>query len=680
MPLDYLRLLSEMFPTKQAAATELVNLETVVNMPKGTEHFLSDVHGEYEAFRHVLRSCSGVVKRHITEIFPSGKTDESEPVMTEREQEDLATLIYYPRQVIDKACQTQRDAREAKAWLRTRIVQLVAVLQSVCSKYTKKYVLKAVPEDYLYMVSELLNFWVATNDSNTWTAVRVQSNREHYFDRVVQSIVDAGRGPEMVVVLADLVCRLAVDHLHIVGDIFDRGPAAHDIMEDICSYHSVDVQWGNHDVLWMGAAAGSEACMCCCVRIALRYSNMTTLEDAYGIAMLPLSQLAMHYYSKDEKAATIFKPKKSSEKVRTEADYVLLAKMQKAIAVIQFKVEGQLIKRNPEFGMDDRLMLHTLNREQGTITINGKTYKLNDSFFPTIDPADPLKLTDLERACVDQLLASFTNSRWLQKHMACLWRHGSMYTVYNGNLLLHGAIPMKDNGSLEGCLLDGNYLVGKEYCDALEAKVRQGVTYPEGSKARLEGLDMLYYLWTGPKSPLFGKGRMTTFERYFIDDKRTHTEPKDPYLKQRHDAKLCKVVLKEFGCDPETGIIINGHTPVKVAKGESPIKADGRLIVIDGGFSKAYQKETGIAGYTLISNSYGMLLAEHMPFRGIKEAVSSNADNHAKTIIVRHNTKRIRIADTDKGRPMLQRIYELRELIDAYETGALKENPNSSKL
>eukprot|EP01064_Diplonema_japonicum_P024430 TRINITY_DN349_c2_g1_i1.p1 TRINITY_DN349_c2_g1~~TRINITY_DN349_c2_g1_i1.p1 ORF type:complete len:682 (+),score=117.48 TRINITY_DN349_c2_g1_i1:46-2091(+) len=674
--MDYLKLLSEQYPNRQAAATEVVNLETIISLPKGTEHFLSDIHGEYEAFHHVLRSCSGVVKRHISEMFPAG-CDDIEGTMNEDEQSALAALIYYPSDVLQER---SRKGGDLQTWYKINLNNLTTIAQSVASKYTTKHVQKACPSEYEHMIMELLDHKPPINEGNSWTTGRVESNKESYYTTVLSSVIESGRAPDVIITLANLIGRLAVDHLHIVGDIYDRGPAAHDIMEELTHYHSVDIQWGNHDMLWMGAAAGSEVCLCTTVRIALRYSNMATLEDAYGIAILPLAQLALHYYADDEKAYKIFKPKKSTEKARTEQDMILLAKMQKAIAVIQFKLEAHLVRRQPEFLMDDRIMLHTLDKEAGTIVINGKTYPLNDTFFPTIDPKNPHELTPMERYCLDQLQASFKNSRWLQRHMNFLWSHGEMYTVHNGNLLLHGALPMKEDGSLEECLINGKYLKGKAYCDALEEKVRQGITSPEGSKEKQDGLDMMYYLWTGAKSPLFGKGRMTTFERYFIDDKKTHSEPKDPYLKMRHDAKVATVVLKEFGCDPSTGIIVNGHTPVKVAKGESPIKSDGKLIVIDGGFSKAYQKETGIAGYTLISNSYGMLLAEHKTFKGKAEAITRHADNHAKTHIVRHNTTRMRIKDTDKGVKLMKRCFELKELIKAYESGTIRERVLGSKL
>eukprot|EP01061_Rhynchopus_euleeides_P008773 TRINITY_DN17931_c0_g1_i1.p1 TRINITY_DN17931_c0_g1~~TRINITY_DN17931_c0_g1_i1.p1 ORF type:complete len:699 (+),score=293.06 TRINITY_DN17931_c0_g1_i1:150-2099(+) len=636
-------------------------------LPKGTEHFMSDIHGEFEAFNHVLRSCSGVIKRHIGEIFASG--------MSVEEQKDLAALIYYPAEAVENVEENvlKGDAAALEKWYSTQLCNLTAIAQSVSSKYTKKYIRKAIPSEFEHLVQELLQHDLMSGTDGDWTMARANSNKEQYFNTVVRSLVETGMAGEVIRVLADLICRLAVHHLHIVGDIFDRGPAAHDIMEKLCNYHSVDIQWGNHDMLWMGAAAGSEVCMCTTIRIALRYSNTVTLEDAYGIAMFPLSQLALHYYGEDPLAYKIFKPKKSKEKVRTEQDMILLAKMQKAISIIQFKLEAQLIRRHPEYEMDDRLFLPALDKEKGIVVINGKTFELNDRHFPTIDPEHPEVLTPMERSCVDQLMSSFKHSRWLQKHMALLWSHGGMYTVSNNCLLLHGGIPMTSEGQLVSITMqDGVSRKGKAYCDALDKLARQGIVQPEGSAQRQDGLDMLYYLWTGPKSPLFGKDRMTTFERYFIEDKKTHTEPKDPYLKMRHDPAVAGAVLADFGCCPQTGVIVNGHTPVKASKGESPIKAGGRLIVIDGGFSAAYQKETGIAGYTLIANSYGLMLAEHKAFRGRQAAVTSHDDNHARTIPVSHNTKRIRIADTDPGKKMKERLVKLKALLRAYEGGVLR--------
>eukprot|EP01065_Artemidia_motanka_P050506 TRINITY_DN865_c0_g1_i5.p1 TRINITY_DN865_c0_g1~~TRINITY_DN865_c0_g1_i5.p1 ORF type:complete len:681 (+),score=225.80 TRINITY_DN865_c0_g1_i5:1329-3371(+) len=674
MSMKFLELLAEQFPNKVSAAAEIVNLQTVMSLPKGTEHIISDIHGEYEAFIHVMQSGSGVIRRHISELFSGGDEEEgSNGGMSEAEQSALATLIYYPEDFIELNVQDM-PAIQQKVWHKRQITNLLSVLQSVSSKYTRKYVAKAMDPDFQFLITELLYMHTQSQAlGDKWVTSRAQSNKEQYFQEVLESIFRTGRSGTLMCAIATLIKRLCIDTLHICGDIYDRGPGAHLIMDEIMRHHSYDVQWGNHDVLWMAGAAGGALSLCTAVRISLRYSNMLTLEDAYGISMLPLAQLALAEYGSDKNIMKLFKPKKSAEKVRTDEDMQLLARMHKAIAIIQFKLEGQLIERQPGFGMNDRLMLHTLDTEKGEITIGGKTYPLLDTHFPTIDPKNPHKLTDNEQSVLDGLLDSFRNSKELQKHAQCLWQFGGMYKVCNGNLLLHGCLPLKSDGSLQEVNVAGKMVKGKALCDELESLVRQSVTLPVGSKGRQDGLDWMYYLWSGPLSPLFGKARMTTFERYFIKDKSTHTEPKNPYMKFRTQEKTCKAILADFGADVENGVVINGHTPVKVSKGESPVKAGGKLIVIDGGFSKAYQKETGIAGYTLLFNSYGLMLAEHMPFRGRRAAVVQHADNHASTSIVRAASKRVRIRDTDLGGQLSARVQDLEKLMEAFDTGAVRE-------
>jgi len=592
-------------------------------------------------------------------------------------------LIYYPEDVMQRAI-PRGDAPAAKvtglvdrareSWFKMNIKHLLTVLQSVSSKYTRKYVAKAMPTQFKFIMDELM-YLHSQSDSLTdrWVTSRTEANKERYFAEVLDSVVRTGQAPVLVVELAAMIKRLCIDHLHLVGDIYDRGPGAHLIMDEIMKHHSYDIQWGNHDVLWMAGAAGGAVSLCTAVRISLRYSNMLTLEDAYGISMLPLAQLALKEYGDDPLVMKIFKPKKSTEKVRSEEDIKLLAKMHKAIAIIQFKLEGQLIERQPGFGMSDRLMLHTLDKEKGTIQIGGKTYPLLDTNFPTVDPKNPHKLTAQEQQVLDGLVLSFRNSKELQKHATALWEHGGMYKVYNGNLLLHGCLPLNLDGSFQEVDIEGKKVKGKQLCDTLDRLVRQSVLQPSGSAARQNGLDWMYYLWTGPLSPLFGKERMTTFERYFIKDKDTHKEPKNPYMRLRTKESICKMVLENFGGNVETGCVINGHTPVKVSKGESPVKANGRLIVIDGGFSKAYQKETGIAGYTLLSNSYGIMLAQHMSFEGREKAVMNHSDMHASTSIVQSATRRIRNAETDLGVGIQKRITDLEALVEAYVKGDIRE-------
>eukprot|EP01062_Namystynia_karyoxenos_P029259 TRINITY_DN22015_c0_g1_i1.p1 TRINITY_DN22015_c0_g1~~TRINITY_DN22015_c0_g1_i1.p1 ORF type:complete len:686 (+),score=264.51 TRINITY_DN22015_c0_g1_i1:90-2147(+) len=671
----HMSLLAETFPNRYAAATEIVNLQTVMSLPKGTEHIISDIHGEYESFIHVMQSGSGVIRRHISELFTGGDEEEGAAGgLTEEEQGALATLIYYPEERMRLVLKDYDDLARQQ-WFRKHLNELLVVLQSVSSKYTRKYVAKAIPQEFHFIITELLYMHAQSNAmSDKWVTSRAMSNKARYFQEVLDSVVTHGKAAsDLVTAVATLIKRLCIDHLHICGDIYDRGPGAHLVMDEIMKHRSFDIQWGNHDVLWMAGAAGGAVSLCTAVRISLRYSNMITLEDAYGISMLSLAQLALAEYGNDPNVLKFFKPKKSTEKVRSDEDVLLLARMHKAISIIQFKLEGQLIKRQPGFAMDDRLMLHTLDKEKGTIQIGGKTYPLLDTFFPTIDPKNPLELTQLEQAVADGLIESFRNSKELQRHASCLWDYGAMYKVHNGNLFLHGCLPMNKDGTLTQVNVDGEKLAGKALCDKLEKLVRQCVTLPEKSKGRQDGLDWMYYLWTGPLSPLFGKSRMTTFERYFIKDKDTHTEPKNPYMKFRSNEAACKMILKNFGADTENGVIINGHTPVKVSKGESPVKANGKLIVIDGGFSKAYQKETGIAGYTLLYNSYGLMLAQHQSFKGLREAVRSHADNHASTSIVRAAARRVRIRDTDLGRSLQGRVDDLEQLIKAFENGDVRE-------
>eukprot|EP00759_Apiculatamorpha_spiralis_P037386 PhF_6_TR37225/c0_g1_i1/m.54913/K04041/fbp3; fructose-1,6-bisphosphatase III len=649
--LRYLKLLAETFPNLSSASAEIVNLQTILSLPKGTEHFMSDVHGENEAFSHVMRNCSGVIRRTIGELFPSE--------LSETEMNELATLIYYPRERMSLTL--NRLGVQRHAWFTKNLKNILTILRQISSKYTRKKVRKAMPNDKAFLIEELLHSSVGKDPST-----------EHYFSAVMTAIVETGRAEDLIVALAEMCRQLAVDRLHIVGDIYDRGPGADVILDHLISVPSIDIQWGNHDVLWMGAGAGSEVAMACALRISLRYTNLRTIEDGYGISLLPLAMLALDVYKNDPCAR--FKAMKSTEREFSASDLLLYQKMQKAISVIQFKLEGQLIQRQPQFAMESRLMLHTLDKEKGTITIGGKTYPLLDKNFPTIDPAHPHQLTAAEAKCVADLKMQFRNSARLQKHIDFLFQHGSMYKVFNGTLMLHGCIPMTKSGEFAKYRFGGNNeLCGKQFCDYLEHIARQSWHSVEGSHEQEYGLDMLYYLWTGPASPLFGKARMTTFERYFISDKETHKEPRDPYYSLRLQEETALKILREFGCS-EQGCIINGHTPVKVSKGESPVKANGRLLVIDGGFSKAYQKETGIAGYTLIHNSYGYLLAEHVPFKGRQHAVEMGSTNtEAKTIVVRRADRRLHIRDTDLGVELGHRVEALKSLSQAFESGQIKE-------
>lgn len=651
--LNYLKLLARQYPTIQAASTEIINLNAILNLPKGTEHFVSDIHGEYEAFLHVLRNASGSIKRKIDETF-------SDTLMA-KEKRILATLIYYPELKLPLLLKNEEDPAE---WYRITLFRLIKICRVVSSKYTRSKVRKALPDDFAYIIEELLHEQESIE------------NRQEYYNSIIDTIIDTGRASAFIVAISRLIQRMAVDHLHVIGDVYDRGPGAHIIMDRLMQFHTVDFQWGNHDILWMAAAAGSEACIANVIRVGLRYSNMTTIEDGYALSMLPLATFALETYADDP--CTQFIPKMSDEKEYTEQEINLMAKMHKAIAIIQFKLEADILKRQPTYEMESRLLLDKVDYEQGTITLNGKTYPLNDTNFPTIDPKEPYKLTEPERLVVDKLKLSFQHSEKLQAHVRFLYSKGSMYLVFNGNLLYHGCIPLKEDGSLQTFDLDGKQLGPRESLDRIERLARQGYFTTDNEAQKQDGLDMMWYLWCGPRSPLFGKDKMATFERYFIDDKETHTEKNNPYYTYRdRESTACKI-LEAFGLNPATGHIFNGHVPVKVKKGEDPVKAGGKLIVIDGGFSKAYQKQTGIAGYTLIFNSFGLLLSAHHTFESVQKAIEEEVDIDSETIILDRSQGRIRVKDTDLGRELKCQAEDLQALLEAYREGFIKETYKQS--
>ncbi|MCB9418938.1 MAG: fructose-1,6-bisphosphatase [Ardenticatenaceae bacterium] len=649
--LKYLKLLAQHYPTIQAASTEIINLSAKLNLPKGTEHFISDIHGEYEAFVHVLKNSSGSIKRRIDEIFSNS--------LTERERRDLATLIYYPRRKLPLLLQQVEDQTE---WFRLSLFRLIKVCRAVSSKYSRAYVRAALPENYADIIEELL--YQQENDYN----------RQAYYESIIATIIDIGQSAAFIVALAEIIQELAIDRLHIIGDIYDRGPGAHIILDELVQHPAIDIQWGNHDMLWMGAAAGNTACMANVIRISLRYANMETLENGYAISMLPLASFALDVYRDDP--CDLFRPKVTGNDEFTDNEIMLMARMQKAIAIIQFKLEGQIIRRRPHYDMQDRLLLDKIDYEKGTIHLNGQDYPLLDTHFPTIDPANPYALTPAEEYVVNRLHLSFTNSSKLQQHVRFLFSKGSMYLVHNGNLLYHGCIAMNEDGSFMALRLHGQEYAGKIYMDRVERLARQGyfATDPEQKQY---GLDAIWYLWSGGRSPLFGKDKMATFERYFLTEKETHRENKNPYYELRDKKKTANKILEEFGLEPETAHIINGHVPVEVKHGESPVKAGGKLLVIDGGLSKAYQTKTGIAGYTLIYNSYGLLLASHEPFESTQKAIEEGIDIHSKTEILEQNRNRIYVKDTDLGQEIKKRIDELKSLLDAYRVGLIKENIDS---
>lgn len=646
--LRYLKLLASKYPTIPDACTEIINLQAILNLPKGTEHFLTDIHGEYESFNHVLRNASGVIKRKINDIFGNS--------LRETEKKELATIIYYPEQKLDLALKEEDDIDD---WYKITLHKLIKICRTISSKYTRSKVRKALPADFSYIIEELLH-----EQQNTF-------NKQEYYNGIIQTIIKIGRAKEFIIAISNLIQRLTIDRLHILGDIYDRGPGAHIILDTLMHYHSIDIQWGNHDILWMGAAAGCESSMANVLRISTRYANLDTIEEGYGINLLPLATFALDFYSDDP--CKSFKPKVLCENNYRENDLNLMSQMHKAISIIQFKLEGAIIKRRPNYEMQSRLLLDKINYEKGTIDIDGKEYMLNDANFPTIDPNDPYKLTQDEIELIDKLKSSFLNSEKLQKHVRFLYSKGSMYLKYNSNLLYHGCIALNADGSFKKMKIDNVTYSGKSYIDRTERLAREAYFGKANSDSKLYALDSIWYLWCGYNSPLFGKDKMTTFERYFVNDKITHKEIKNPYYKYRDDETICNNILTEFELNPTDSHIINGHVPVKTKQGESPIKANGKLLVIDGGFSKAYQPETGIAGYTLIYNSYGLLLASHAPFESTQKAIDEGVDILSSTIVLEKSTNRIRVTDTDIGLDIKEQIKDLELLLTAYRKGLIKE-------
>lgn len=647
----YLELLSEQYPSIQAAAMEMVALNASLSLPKRTEYFFSDLHGEYEPFLHLLKSSSGSLRRRINELFHDDLSDS--------DRRSLAALIYYPEQKLPLIL---NEIEDKPSWYRHIFPYLIRLGRSVSSKYTRHHIRQSLPDDYAATIEDLL------------LPQEAGENREHYYEALIDSIISFGQASGLIIAFAKLIQRLAVSHLHIIGDVFDRGPGAHIILDELLDYHSIDIQWGNHDIVWMGAAAGSLACIANVVRISLRYNNLETLENGYGINLIPLVSFALDVYDNDP--CSQFVPKLQDDPLRIdkmdETELLLLARMQKAITVIQFKLEGQIIKRRPHYNMDDRLLLDKIDPDRATVRIGERDFDLIDSDFPTIDPEDPYALTAREQQLMDRLALSFQTSAALQKHVRFLYSNGGMYLVYNNNLLYHGCITLNPDGSFTEHSIHGNTYSGKSYLDRVERLARQGY-FSADSEARQYGQDAMWYLWSGARSPLYGKDKMATFERYFVRDKSTHRELQNPYYSFRDDEDVIRNILTEFGLDPDDGFIINGHVPVKVKKGQSPIKANGKLIIIDGGLAKAYQKVTGIAGFTLISNSYGLLLAEHKPFGSTLKAIREDVDLESSTRSIFSYPRRLFTKDTDRGIEIQDRISALQELVEAYRTGQIKE-------
>ncbi|EAK9824164.1 fructose-1,6-bisphosphatase [Listeria monocytogenes] len=649
LDMKYLHLLAKEYPTIAKTATEIINLEAIMNLPKGTEHFLSDVHGEYSAFEQVLRNGSGVVKRKIRDIFGAELDD--------AEINSLSTLIYYPEEKMDLIASETEDLH---AWYRTTLFRLIELCQYVASKYTRSKVRKAMPEDFAYILEELLH-----ENYN-------EDDKKLYYEEILQHIISLGRAEEFISALSRLIQQLVVDHLHIVGDVYDRGPYPDKIMDTLMNYHSLDFQWGNHDILWMGAASGSRVCAANVIRISARYLNLDILEDSYGISLRPLALFADEVYKDDP--CKYFQPKNEDNTDYSNAEITQIARMHKAISIIQFKLEGEIINRRKEFNMEHRLLLQFIDYKKGTIQLKGKTYQLLDTHFPTIDPENPYTLTDGEKDLIEKITASFKNCRRLQKHVQFLYSKGSMFLTYNGNLLYHGCIPLHEDGTFMEMKLRGEKYAGRALLEQFEILTREAYVRPPGTKEKKYACDIVWYLWTGAISSLFGKSEMTTFERYFVAEKETHKEEKNPYYKLRNDEFICKQILEEFGLDGECGHIINGHTPVKEGKGESPIKASGKMLVIDGGFAKAYHKETSLAGYTLLFNSYGLQLVSHQPFTTKEDAIKNETDILSTRQVIEMEINRKRVRDTDIGAKLSEQAEDLKVLLEAYRNGLLHEN------
>lgn len=644
----HLNLLSKSYKNIQEVSTEIINLQAILNLPKGTELFLSDIHGEYEAFLHILNNGSGIIKSKIEIIYGNR--------ITEEERKNLATLIYYPEEKLNLV---KKEVKNIDEWYRIMLYRLIEVTKSVSSKYTRSKVRKAMPKGFEYIIDELL--YLQGEDEN----------KEAYYKQIIETIIDLNRADAFIVAISNLIKRMAIDHLHIIGDIFDRGPGAPIILDKLMDFHSLDIEWGNHDILWMGAAAGNEACIANVIRICSRYDNLSTLEDGYGINIRPLSIFANETYKDDP--CNAFIPKNKEIGLYSNSDKMVMSKIQKAISIIQFKLEGKLVKKHPEYKMKSRLLLDKMDLEKGTIKINNVEYKLTDTNFPTIDKKDPYKLTKEEEEIIDRLKSSFIHSEKLNKHVNFLYAKGNMYKKFNSNVLFHGCIPMDEKGEFEEVEIMGKSLKGKELLDNIENVAHKAYFGEKESEDTKEAIDLMWYFWCGPKSPLFGKDKAATFERYFVEEKEVHKENKNNYYKFINDEKICDLILENFESNKEEGHIINGHVPIKAKDGESPIRAGGKLIIIDGGFAKSYQSTTGTAGYTLTYNSNGLVLAVNEPFESKIKAIREGSDIKSEIILKENVDNRKRVSDTDIGKKIKEEISDLKMLLTAYKEGILKE-------
>lgn len=643
----YLRLLSEKFPNTNAVVSELINLRAILSLPKGTEHFVSDLHGASQAFIHMVKNASGVIRKKVDEIYGDS--------ISEEEKRALCALIYYPDERLEIELNGKTN-EEKVAFFRQRIPQVVDVARAVTVKYTRSKVRKLLQKDFAYVIEELLH-------------ESTLEERGKYYSSVIEAIIETGRAEQLIISICYLIHWLAIDVLHIVGDIYDRGPGAQKIMDVLTDFHDYDVQWGNHDIEWMGAAAGNKALIATVLRVSIRYANIETLEEGYGINLLPLANFAMETYGNDP--CKIWQTKDFENNPRLTRSAGLMAKMHKAISIIQFKLEGQIIKRHPEWQMNDRLLMDKMDLKRGAITINEKDYELLDTYLPTVNGEDPYALSLEEEELMNQLARSFRKSEKLQHHLRCLYQHGSLFLVRNGFLLYHAAIPLNEDGSFTEVDVCGEKVSGRRLMERTDEVIR--LAYYGQGKEKENALDYMLYLWQGACSPLYNKDKMTTFERYFIADKELQKERKGAYYELANQREICEKILREFGLDPQIGRIINGHIPVKTIKGETPLRAEGKRFVIDGGFSKPYQEKTGIAGYTLIYNSHGIQLVEHEEFESREQAVLSGDDIHQRIQLKDFSNHRMLVRDTDRGKELLQQVKNLQALLIAYQNGLIKE-------
>ena len=645
-----LHILSQSFPDSESASTEIINLEAILNLPKGTEHFVADIHGEHEAFLHILRNASGNIKRKVTELY--GET------LRSKEIRELCTIIYYPEEKLEMIKETEEGKLEE--FYSTTLFRLVEVCRSVCSKYTRSKVRKSLPHQFAYIIEEMLH------------ESPIDDDKDAYFKRIIETIIQTGQASNFIVAICNVIQKLSIDQLHILGDIFDRGPGAHIIMDYLLSRDNFDIQWGNHDALWMGAAAGCSPCIATVLRLSLRYANVATLEEGYGINMLPLATFAMETYS-DDPCLEFLPTVNETEKAIDPKTRRLIAQMHKAISIVQFKLEAQMRDKHPEWELRGPGTLENIDFTRGVYVLDGKEYEMKDCSFPTVSPTSPYRLTEAEKDLVKKLQHSFRISEKLQKHIRCLLSHGCMYSICNGNLLFHASIPLNEDGSLKEVSLGDKKYKGKELLYRIGMTMRSAFQSDTPAEEKQNAIDFFWYLWCGPDSPLFDKSRMTTFERYFLKDKETYKEEKGYYYQLRENPDICDKILDAFGVKGEYRHIINGHVPVHVAQGENPIKADGKMMVIDGGFAKAYHDTTGIAGYTLVYHSRGFQLIQHEPFTSTREAIQNETDIKSSTQIEVMTGHRMRVRDTDRGARIQEQIDELRELLYAYRHGIIKE-------